>query len=120
MSSFLNLTEKAMQVSVYQRNIIANNVANYNTPGFKPTDVNFEDFFNSTALPLKTTDPKHISISNLDNATYTDASGQKTADGNNVDINKEMTDMIKNNYYYNNAISAFNNEIDLTKTALGK
>ena len=120
MSSFLNFVQKSMDVSAYERKVIANNVANYNTPGYKATEVKFENFFSDDLMNVKATNDKHIQLSNESNAVYQERNTKEREDGNNVDVNKEMTEMIKNNYRFNNAVTAFNKEVGMMRTALGR
>ena len=41
---YVNVLEKAADASWTRYNVIANNIANKDTPGYKRKDVNFEDY----------------------------------------------------------------------------
>lgn len=120
MKNYLSLIEKAMDISAFQRKVTANNVSNYNTPGFKATEVKFENFYKDQEMNVKSTNDKHIQLNQNNDAVYVEKNTQERSDGNNVDLNKEMAEMIKNNYRYNLAVSAFNKETGLIRTALGQ
>lgn len=120
MNPYIGLTERAMDISAFQRNVISNNVANYNTPDFKAVDVRFDEFFKNEEMSMKKTNEKHLSFDNDEKAVYVEKDTKMRFDGNNVDLNKEMTEMIRNNYRFNNAVRAFNKEVNMMRTVLGK
>lgn len=71
--------------------VIANNIANISTPGFKRATVSFQDAL-ATAMEsgnINQVEAVKPTIE-IDNST----TGQ--LDGNNVDLNVEMTDLAKN------------------------
>lgn len=103
--------EQALDGAAKRHQVISNNIANVDTPNFKRSDVPFLDelkkAIKKTAFPslkLATTHNMHISglekdplklvIVQQNNLTFRN-------DGNNVDIDKEITEMIKNNILYN-------------------
>ncbi|WP_088187933.1 flagellar basal body rod protein FlgB [Desulfosporosinus sp. FKA] len=104
----MNMMEKKLDVSALRQKVIANNVANVDTPGFKASHVEFEDILqqamNKDNLSLHKTDPRHIDPSlNLQSAqarVVIDNTTTLRNDGNNVDIDKEMSDLAKNGIDY--------------------
>jgi flagellar basal-body rod protein FlgB len=115
--------EASLNGSAARQKAIAHNVSNVNTPGFKSYLVDFEDQLKSMGsnyqeqLPLKTTSPKHISIDDSapDLKIERDNSAGQSADGNNVDLEKEMTLMVKNDVYFNAALNQANKKIAMLK-----
>ena len=116
--------DKSLQASALRHKVIANNIANINTPLFKRSEVSFEnqlaealaeeapvDSKHKKELPLKTTNPKHFT--NISAArpklTLDEVVAQKVEipdesmrnDQNNVDIDRETADIAKNSIYYN-------------------
>jgi len=87
--------------------VISNNIANVNTPGFKKSDVRFEDKLAAamagTKLAMARTNPRHLSggAGDLAPAIVTDRTTSLRTDGNNVDIDAEMANVAKNSIYYN-------------------
>lgn len=105
--------EKALNASSMQQRAIGNNIANVNTPGFKASEVVFQNkldrVINSREadyLPIKTTHEKHIPIEEvmtLDMIRPEIITRNETAmrnDDNNVDIDAEMAKMAENTAYY--------------------
>lgn len=98
---------KELDATSLRQKIIANNIANVNTPGFKRSDVSFEDklqaAIGSENGSLVTTNPMHFSsgvssslIEGISPEVVADGSPAVREDGNNVDVDKEMTDLAKN------------------------
>jgi len=113
--------EASLNGSTARQNIIAHNISNVNTPGFKQFLVNFEDQLNdsliNTKLPLKITSSKHISNGDNDLKVTRDTSPGR-ADGNNVNLETEMTAMVKNDIYFNAALNQINKKIAIKKYAI--
>lgn len=112
---YADITRRELSVLKYRGDVIANNVANVETPNFKRSTVNFESHLKE-ALQSKTTIPSfvatrtnenHIKFSEpIDYRTITprrflDWQSQTNNNGNNVSIDQENTDNIKNLLTYN-------------------
>lgn len=114
-----NLLKNALDASSLRGKVIANNIANINTKGYKREYVNFEDTLkeNMDNLQLKTTDDKHINDGNDfgEISLQTDNSSSMNSDGNNVDIDNEMTNLAANNLMYNALITQANNRLSMEK-----
>lgn len=68
----LDILQRTMDVSTIRQDVIANNIANADTPNFKRTVVNFEaqlkralDSENSRKMPAAMTNERHIPLINL-------------------------------------------------------
>ena len=125
LGTYISNLNKLMDANQMQRDLIANNISNSNTPGYKVQKLQFEQTFNNQmALSLKGDDVNHISntsepLSVPDYNVYTDTSTKGRVDGNNVDTTTEMTNLIRNQYIYTNSVTALNQEFSLYKTAIG-
>ena len=92
--NFINVLGKAADASWMRNNIISNNIANNDTPGYKRKDVQFESYL---AMELIRGGNLRSRVANtdldrLDGIAYTDYSSLSyRADGNNVDIHTENT-----------------------------
>ncbi len=92
---------------------IANNIANINTPGFKRTDVDFNEalaaelprYDDSSELALVTDDDKQIAAGPdfepqpFKVTTTLDDTQQMRVDGSNVDLDQEMAKLSMNSSY---------------------
>ena len=124
MDHTFGLLEASLNGSIARQKAIAHNVSNIDTPGFKRFLLNFEDQLANPQgkrqqLPLRVTEAKHISISvNETLDVERDLSPGLRADGNNVDLENEMTLMVKNDVYFNAALNQVNKKIAMMKFAI--
>ncbi|MHC1746194.1 MAG: flagellar basal body rod protein FlgB [Negativicutes bacterium] len=109
-SSYQKVMEKALSASGLRNQVISNNIANVNTPGFKRSDVEFEGILaqaldNKNRLSLTSTNVQHLSGNGGTTGTtptiHTSSENTMRIDGNNVDIDAEMANIAKNTIYYN-------------------
>lgn len=118
-----NLLKDDLNVSALRNRVIANNISNINTAGYKRKYVSFEDTLQNTikSVSLKTSSEKHISSSSEsgDERIITDNSTSTRSDGNNVDIDTEMVNLTANNMMYESLTTALNNRFAMNKIARG-
>lgn len=120
------LIRKSLDFNTQKAAVIATNIANSETPGYKAIRVKFEEILQQAAtgnsLPLKTTNPKHIDASG--NAMKTsepvieiDLSAGRL-DGNNVNMEKEMIGLTETQMAYEAAIAAMTKRGGIIKSAI--
>ncbi len=83
--------QAAMSGLAARQRTIANNVANVDTPGFKASEVRFEDMLNSAVKAYRSgtqVDQRALDAA-ASRANLMDATSIR-ADGNNVDIDQQM------------------------------
>jgi len=106
----LQILEKAMDAAALRHEVLANNIANVNTPGFKRSDVSFERELQTvlgqqTTFRAKTSSPRHFqfaagSLAELKPRLIQENRTVFRNDGNNVDIDAEMAEMTENTVLY--------------------
>jgi len=105
----INLYTRALNASWKRNEVLANNIANVNTPGYKRSDVKFQEklkeSLQETTVQGAKTHESHLDIGgkDLSNITHevTTSEGYSTRrDENNVDVDVEMGEVTKNNIYY--------------------
>ena len=89
--SNFNLLEQLMTISSNKQKVIANNIANVNTPGYRRRELVFQE---EILRAVEEQDMEHLGkitgkIIESDSPTFRN-------DGNNVDIDKEMAEQAKN------------------------
>jgi flagellar basal-body rod protein FlgB len=91
----IQLLARLLDVAAMRQNVIAQNVANVNTPGFTNLEVSFED-------ALKTALNSDSATHGLETtpAVVPGGGGVPRADGNDVVIDREMARLQKNNIYF--------------------
>jgi flagellar basal-body rod protein FlgB len=87
-----DVLSRVLDASAMRHRVIAHNVANVNTPGYKRQEVVFEDAL-AQALASPGT-PQRVT------PTVVEADGPERQDGNTVDIDREMGDLTKNGLLY--------------------
>jgi len=127
----IDLMRRGMDVAVLRRSVIANNIANAETPNFKRTEVNFESEL-KRALdservrpPVQfVTDPRHIPFHQpRDYRTVTprlrlDYLTTAKNNGNNVDIEEEGMLAQENQLLYQTLSTAINSQYNLVNLVL--
>ncbi len=122
-----DLLAKGLDVAQLRQETIANNIANEDTPGFKSSHVEFEDYMKAalddSAFDTKVTRDKHIRFSGGDPsevqpAVVQDSSTTMRMDENNVDIDQQMTDLAKNTIWYNTLVTQMNGELERLRLAI--
>ncbi|MCI9200851.1 MAG: flagellar basal body rod protein FlgB [Lachnospiraceae bacterium] len=112
---YINVLQKTADAAWIRNDVIANNIANATTPGYKRQDVAFEDEL-SKALRhsrYKSMDAKvaDLKINRLNPRTYTDSANYSyRVDGNNVDIETENVTLAANQLKYNGLVECLNQE----------
>jgi flagellar basal-body rod protein FlgB len=107
-----NLPEvsRSLDAAMLRSRVIANNIANINTPGFRRTEVSFEselrDALDRSSLSGTKTDDRHLSIGakSLGEVTpraYTPIDPTQPSGINNVDIDSEMAKLAEAQIQYN-------------------
>jgi flagellar basal-body rod protein FlgB len=112
---YINVLNKAADAAWIRNEVIANNIANATTPGYKRQDVEFEavlekELYHSRyeSMDDKVADLK---INRLNPRTYTDSANfSYRLDGNNVDIETENVTLAANQLKYNGLIDCMNQE----------
>lgn len=123
-----DLLAKGLDTAQLRQETIANNIANEDTPGFKASHVEFEDYMKAalddgSAFDAKVTRDKHIKFSGGDASevrpnVVLDNDTTMRMDENNVDIDQQMTDMAKNTIWYNTLVTQMNGELERLRLAI--
>lgn len=117
-----------MDASWKRSEVIANNIANNDTPGYNRASVAFEDYYRAAleqqgegGFALKRTREKHLAgapDAQPRIEVQVDESTTMRMDDNNVDIEKEMVDMATNTLYYYTLQSKVSSELSQLTTAI--
>lgn len=117
----VNVLGKAADASWTRNDILANNIANADTPGFKRKDVQFETYLKNAVAGTDSLNETvaNIDLNELNCTTYTDqANLSYRYDGNNVDINTENVELAKNQLKYYTLMNSMSQEFSRLKSAL--
>ncbi len=115
-----DLIKEALNYRAARQDMIASNIANVDTPFYRPRDISFGDHLTEKAnklqnrasdnLALAQTDGKHIPLqaetSHSKATTFFRDGHMARNDGNSVDLDVETTEMSKNSIMFNALIQA--------------
>ncbi len=123
--NYINVLTKAADASWTRNEIITNNLANVDTPGYKRKDVSFQNYLlqeltsgDSTSLRTRVND---VEVGNLNATVYTDFTELSyRLDGNNVDIDTENVEFASNQLYYQTVLDKINHQFSMLKADMQK
>lgn len=120
---YINVLDKAADASALRNEIISNNIANNDTPGYKRQDVSFEKELDRALgySRYETMDAKvaNVKSGELDARIYTDAAGYSyRLDGNNVDMDTENAYLAENQIKYDALIESLSVEFKNLQTVM--
>ena len=127
-----SLLAQAMDYRAARQDMIASNIANADTPFYKPRDISFQDALiakknelyrdDSQQLQMARTDSSHLSAqheSDTSKATLFFRDGHMARnDGNSVDIDVETTEMSKNSIMFNALVMANKKDSAIFKSVI--
>ncbi len=95
---------KELDQRVSRNQLIASNVANVDTPGYKARDLDFAQIMagENEKLAMRQTDDRHLNpLGGGMNTPTVVSSASGRPDGNNVQMEEEMLKLAQNNIEYN-------------------
>lgn len=107
--------KKNLDFYLMRNSLIASNIANIDTPGYKASDIKFDDLLKKVVgtgnqLKMKATNDNHITsdIKQIDKIKpkIVTESDPARPDGNNVKIEKEMLKLVETQLMYNSIVQA--------------
>ncbi|MFD1037993.1 flagellar basal body rod protein FlgB [Virgibacillus byunsanensis] len=124
-SGTINTLENSLDYASAKNRTISNNIANVDTPNYKSKSVDFKNVLRdelSSTHQTKRTHPKHIAFGTENNNTpfqiSTDNNTIYNHNGNNVDIDKEMSELAKNQIYYQGLVDRINGKLGSLQTVI--
>lgn len=118
--NYINVLDKAADASWIRNDVLANNIANADTPNYKRKDVQFETYLANAVAGTDSLDEtvSTIDLDGLNATTYTEqANLSYRLDGNNVDLSTENVELAKNQLKYYTLMDSINNVFGRMKTA---
>ena len=126
------LIKDALDYRAMRQDMISSNIANADTPFYRPRDVRFEEALahkkadilkeDSNTLALAQTNGSHIPLSSERSSykatTFFRDGHMARNDGNSVDIDVETTEMSKNSIMFNALVAANKKESQIFKSVI--
>jgi flagellar basal-body rod protein FlgB len=118
----LGVHSDAMLLRSKRAEILANNLANSDTPGFKARDINFQAMLakeTQTGMAMSSTNSAHLSQSSSKSSElFFRNPSQPSIDGNTVDTQIEQTIFSRNAMDYNSSFEFLNGKFKGLKSAI--
>lgn len=116
--------EQALKLRSYRAEVLANNIANADTPGYKAKDIDFKGLLesaHSSSDKMRTTNSKHMG-GDYDGGTSPELlfsnPEQPSADGNTVEVHKEKAEYLRNSLEFQTSFRFLNGKFKGMKSAL--
>ena len=123
--NYINILNKAAEASWTKNEVIANNIANVDTPDYKRKDLDFEtllaDALTNTSTNNMDKKVSQINLNALKPDVYTEYSTLSYRyDGNNVDIDTETAYLADNQIKYYTLLNSMTQEFNRLKMVLNQ
>jgi flagellar basal-body rod protein FlgB len=121
----LSMLRERMEWHQERQKVLAENVANADTPNYKAKDLaplNFEEQVRAASLQLATTEPEHLAGSGGGSSFPTQSGGHYavTPRGNSVTHEDEMMKVASNQMDFDAVADLYTRSLALIKLAIGK
>ena len=121
--NYINVLDKAADAANTRNEVLANNIANVDTPNYKRKDVSFQNYLEQALIGAEALDTRvsdvNTRLSDFGGIVYTDSSVLSyRLDGNNVDIDTENAYLAENQIRYNALVEQIGQEFNRYKTVL--
>lgn len=126
---FLSMLKDRMAWLSRRQDVLSQNVASADVPGYKPRDLKPQDFEQTlkavsreSGVSLAVTNPRHIAISN-DRGGFEETQGadkEASPTGNSVSLEAQMIKVAETQAQYQAATNLYAKAIGMMKTAIGR
>jgi flagellar basal-body rod protein FlgB len=110
----IELLTRLLDTAVLRQNVIAQNVANVNTPGYGIMEVSFED----TLREAVSSSDWRQRLPDVAPEVVMSERGSERGDGNSVDVDMEMARLQKNGIYFQVYTQMMANELAQFRSAI--
>jgi flagellar basal-body rod protein FlgB len=119
MSDIFKTLERQIHAANVRHGVIASNIANVDTPGYKARDVKFDETLEHATIELRKTSPSHL-VGPGEPAGGNVAVDERPSwgDSNNVELDVEVSKMTENAIYFQTAVTLLSKNIQMYKAAL--
>ena len=123
----LSLLRERMTWLHQRQDVLSQNVANADTPGYVARDLKAQDFSSilsgqtARGSAMRATDPRHIAISTGNSARFEEetAPDQSNPNGNAVSLEQEMIKVSETQAQFQAAANLYAKAMTMMKTAIG-
>lgn len=115
-----HVIERSLEITKLGHGLIASNIANLNTPGYRAKEIDFDealkDALENRSVDLARTHPLHFGAPS---GSYAISCRERSlGGGDRVDIDKEMSKLAENNLRYRSSIEVLLRKFSMLKHAI--
>lgn len=116
----IDMAERALSFLWKKEEVILNNIANVDTPGFKRSDVSFAEEFRSKLVAASESKNRQAMPEAIAESNYYVYSRDDSAriDENNVNMDVEQTEFARSGLQYQYLMQSVNMDIKMLQTAI--
>lgn len=124
--NYINVLNKAANASWVRNTVLNNNLANVSTPGFKRSDIRFEEYLkkelaNAGTQVFMDKAVAGVDLANLKTTTYVDQKELSyRLDENNVDVDVENANLAQNTIRYYTLLDSMTQEFARIRMVLNR
>jgi flagellar basal-body rod protein FlgB len=120
MDQGFQILEQIIKNATVRHKLLASNVANVDTPGYKAKDLPFQSVLNSQVMGMTRTAPGHLAGNSLEDGVGDVKVEDRTSweDGNNVSLDMELAKMTENALLYEAGTTLLSKKIQMYKNAI--
>ncbi len=117
------VVSEALSLRLIRHDVIASNIANVDTPGYRRKEFPFEKIMEEYLKdkpPLITTHPRHIEPSPEEPRIFSEEDWMPSDEGtpNNVSLEEEMARLSENTIFYQATVQALIKELEILREAI--
>jgi flagellar basal-body rod protein FlgB len=132
-TEMMDLVQRSLDSAALSHKVIADNIANVDTPGFKRSEVQFSEKLKQ-AFEARSQEPQHLAalrtqaghldfepaadVDSVQPEISTDRSTSLRNDGNNVDIDREISLLAQNTVWYNTLAQISQQQFSALRSAI--
>jgi flagellar basal-body rod protein FlgB len=119
--ALFDLVDKRLAWVDRRQALLAQNIANADTPGWRPRDLApFDATLKATGVALAQTDPKHLTGTSAAAQGILEATGEQALDGNGVALDKELSKVADTDAMHQLVTDLYKKYLSFFQTALGR
>ncbi len=119
--ALFDLADKRLAWVDRRQSLLAQNIANANTPGWHAKDLTpFGTALGQAGVQPVLTDPKHISGTIVDTTGVKTAPGDRSPDGNSVALDEQLADIADTDATHELVTDLYAKYLSMFRTALGR
>lgn len=115
--------ERSLRFRTAREAVLAANVANADTPGYRPSDLHFDELLGAASERLARTDPRHLDPGGAGGRAagpyrVVEGEGGTRPDGNGVELEQQLIALSRNASQFNHQATALSRLVALTRDAI--